>query len=145
MSGPETEVSLFRNVVQTDAPDSAALSLWAADAGRAGLIRLRLERNSIQAGRAIAFGALPARIEVAARVNRFSFHEALVSYSAAPQTDTWRRVTTWQDGGNAFDGGDQWLLLNGAPAGIHDFQGWQALWDRKAAGAGDAGQAARAE
>jgi serine/threonine-protein kinase len=144
-SGPQTEVLLRRNIVETTAPRSAALSLWATEPGRAGTLRLRLEQNTIEAGRALAFGVLPAHIDVAARANHFSFHEALVSYIDGPNTDAWRRSTAWQGGENVFDGGDQWLLLNGVPAGIHDLHGWQALWNGKAAGAGDDRQAARAE
>jgi serine/threonine-protein kinase len=144
-SGPETDVLLRHNTVETMAPCSAALSLWSAEPGRPGTLRLRLEQNTIQAGRALAFGVLPARIDVTARANHFSFHEALVSYIAGQDTDAWRRSTAWQGGDNVFDGGDQWLLLNGAPVGIHDLRGWQALWDGKAARAGGNGQAARAE
>lgn len=130
-SGPETDVLLRHTTVETMAPRSAALSLWSSEPGRAGTVRLHLEQNTIQAGRALAFGVLPARIEVAARANHFSFHEALVSYIAGPNTDAWRRSTTWQGGDNVFHGGDQWLMLNGAPAGIHDLHGWQALWVRR--------------
>jgi serine/threonine-protein kinase len=132
-SGPETDVLLRHNIVETMASRSAALSLWSAEPGRAGRLHLRLEQNTIQAGRAIAFGVLPAQVDVAARGNHFSFHEALVSYIAGPETDAWRRSTAWQGGDNVFDGGDQWLLLNGAPAGIHDLRGWQALWDSSSA------------
>jgi hypothetical protein len=96
---------------------------------------LRLDQCEIHAGRAIAFGILPRRITVNAQHNRFSFQDALASFTSSPDPNGWRRVTTWQETDNTYEGGGAWLQVNGTPAGVRDFRAWRTLWDAPRVGA----------
>jgi len=125
----DIEVVLRRNVVEVATPGSAALSLWASESGRAGIIHLRLEGNTIRAGRPISFGALPRRVEIAAQNNRFVFRDALLSYANSPEPWSWRRITSWQGQQNTYEGGAHWLSINGAPSCSGDWQTWRDLWE----------------
>src|SRR5262249_6254014 len=55
----ETDVRLHDTRIEVEALDGAALSTWASESGRDGLLRLALDDCMILAGRAIAFGTLP--------------------------------------------------------------------------------------
>jgi serine/threonine protein kinase len=123
-----TEVDLARTQVDISAADGAALSLWVAEDGKQGDLRLTLEGNALRAGRIIALRALPQRIDVTARGNRFSFGEALLSYASFPEPDGWRRATAWRGEANVYEGGAHWLCLDGAPTGARDLTEWRALW-----------------
>jgi hypothetical protein len=124
-----TELRLHDTRVEVEAPSNAALSLWAAENGRDGTLRLDLDHCTIQGGRAIAFGVLPRRIEVNARHDHFSFRDALISYACSTEPDDWRRVTTWQEEENTYEGGGaSWLRVNGRPEGVPDLPAWRDLW-----------------
>jgi hypothetical protein len=125
-----TDVMLHNSRLSVQTPRSAALSFWAAETGGNGALRLRLEGCAIEAGRPIAFGALPHGVAVSALHNHFSFHEALVSFANARGPAELRHAATWQEDGNVYDShGVAWLHMNGGPAGIRDLSEWRKLWD----------------
>jgi hypothetical protein len=124
-----TDVRLHDTRVEVEAPGNAALSLWAAENGRDGTLRLDLDNCTIQGGRAIAFGVLPRSIDVNARHDRFTFRDALLSYACSPAPDDWRRVTTWHDEDNTYEGsGSRWLRVNGRSEEVSDLPAWRKLW-----------------
>jgi serine/threonine protein kinase len=128
----QTTVTLRACELEITEPRGAALSLWSARAGSGepgGTLHLVVENSTIQAGRIMAFGALPARIDVSARNNRFAFHEALLSFASSPQANSWRHATSWKEADNTYDAAcSTWLQVNGAPAGVHNHVDWRQLW-----------------
>jgi serine/threonine-protein kinase len=124
-----TDVRLHDTRVEVEGPNDAALSLWAAENGRNGMLRLELENCTVQGGRAIAFGVLPRHVDVHARRNHFSFRDALISYASSPEPGEWRRATTWREEDNAYEGGGKgWLRVNGQSGGVPDLPAWRNLW-----------------
>jgi hypothetical protein len=128
----QTTVTLRSCELEITEPRSAALSLWTARVASgepSGTLHLVLENSTIQAGRIVAFGALPGRIDVSARNNRFAFHEALLSFASSPQANSWRHAMRWKEADNTYDAScSTWLQVNGAPAGVHNHVDWRQLW-----------------
>jgi hypothetical protein len=110
----------------------AAVSVWAPEVRQPSAVRLRLERNAVDAGRVLAFAALPAGVEVEASGNQFTFRQALVSYVGFPGPDGWRRATVWRGRENVFHGGGDWVSVEGEPAGVHSLEDWRRLWQAPA-------------
>lgn len=98
----------------------AALSVWAPEVRRPTPVELELERNTIQAGRAMALRALPAGLTIAARGNRFQFRTALLSYAGCADRDPWRRGTVWQGADNSYEGPTSWLWVEGRPVSAQE-------------------------
>jgi hypothetical protein len=91
-----------------------ALSLWAAEQQPSSPVEVRLEGNTIQTGHLAALRALPSRLTVLARGNRFLYRMALLSYSGLAERDAWRG-SVWQGSGNSFQGPPSWLWVEGKP------------------------------
>jgi Protein kinase domain len=124
--GARCELRLTGNVFDVGDVAGAALSLFARPEGPSPApARLRLERNTVRAGRVVALRALPAGLAVEARDNHLAFRQALVSYADFPG---WRRGTAWHGQTNRYEGPADWVRVEGAPAGVHGLPAWQALW-----------------
>ncbi|HMF15154.1 MAG TPA: protein kinase, partial [Gemmataceae bacterium] len=126
-----TEVRMHDTRIEVSGPNDAALSLWAADKGADGILRLHVDNCKVRGGRAIAFGVLPRHVEISTRRAHFTFHDALVSYACSAGPDDWRRATTWREDDNTYDGGSAgWLRVNGRLEDVPDLPAWQNLWSR---------------
>lgn len=110
---PSCRLRLIESQIGARNPSGTALSLWAPEIRQPTAIEMELNGNTIQASQAIAVRALPARLSIAARRNRFTYRSALLSYSGDADPDAWRRNTVWQGGENTYDGPASWLTVEG--------------------------------
>jgi serine/threonine protein kinase len=123
------DLQLTGNTLRLSGNNAAAISLWARETQPVAPVRLRLEKNTFQAGRGIALNSLRQGIEVTAWDNDFTFRDALLSYVGFPAPDSWRRLTAWHGRDNQFRGHGNWLTVNGAQAGISDYEQWRTMWE----------------
>jgi hypothetical protein len=126
--GPGCEVRLENNQIALEQPDGAALSLWVAEGKPESPPRLNLERNTLNVGRVLACTELPVGLEISARDNDLMFEQALVSCSGTSVRPDGRSFS-WHGSGNTFQGGAEWLLVDGKPAGVRGLDAWRALCD----------------
>jgi hypothetical protein len=126
--GSSCAIHLGHTTIQVREPGGAALSIWAPEVRLPSPVELLLEGNTISAGRIAALKALPGRIDVDARGNGFTFHEALLSYVGFPGPEGWRRATTWREQANSYQGSGAWLRIDGWSGEVRDSLGWQTLW-----------------
>jgi hypothetical protein len=117
---PSCRLHLIESQISTRNSSGTALSLWAPEIRQPTTIEMELNGNTIQAGQAIALRALPARLSIAARRNRFTYRSALLSYSGDADPDAWRRNTVWQGGENTYDGPASWLTVEGLPVPLDE-------------------------
>src|SRR5439155_27327915 len=78
--GPMPSVELRGNTFQVADRRGAALAVWAAEDRTPASVELRLQRNTLEAGRIAAFSGLAKGVEIRAQDNTFVFHEALLSF-----------------------------------------------------------------
>lgn len=97
----------------------AALSLWAAEPQQSIPVELQLDGNTIEAGRIIAFRALPSTLTVRAHGNRFGYRKALLGYDGFADHDAWRG-SVWQGSGNSYQGPSSWLWVEGKPIAVSE-------------------------
>jgi hypothetical protein len=92
----------------------AAFALWGEEAAKAVPVELRLQGNTIEAGRTIAVRDRPVSLTLAARDNEFRYRTALVSYTGCADREIWRGVA-WHGSGNRYAGPASWLWVDGRP------------------------------
>jgi serine/threonine protein kinase len=126
--GGPCRVTLEGNTLTVREPSGVALSLWAAELSAPAAAAVRLARNTCAAGRVAAFRGLAGPLALTAEDNHFRFREAVLSFDRY-DADAWRRQTTWRGRDNRFEGAGAWLRVEGRPAPVRDFSGWQRLWD----------------
>jgi hypothetical protein len=127
--GPSAEILLAGNTFDLSSPGGAALSVWAPEAGRPTALQVRLDHNTVRAGRVLAVTALPGRMDVVAHDNEFAFREALLSFAGFPDGDAWRRVSAWRGERNTYRGGmGSWLSIEGTSIAVSDLESWRNLW-----------------
>jgi serine/threonine protein kinase len=129
-----SDIRLQECKIEVAEQNGTALSIWAPEVRKPGTVQIRLEHNTLSAGRILALTALPHRVELGAEHNDFSFREALLCYADMGRPDTWRRLTSWRGHDNHYHGLSDWLALDGVGLGIHDLAAWQALWGHSESG-----------
>jgi serine/threonine-protein kinase len=97
------------------AESGAALSLWAPEVRRATRVELELTTNAIHAGRLFALRALPAGVKIEAHGNRFTFGQALLSFTGYADRDAWRGSTVWNGDDNVYEGPAARVWVDGQP------------------------------
>ena len=117
---PCCRLRLVESQISTRNTSGTALSVWAPEIRQPTMIEMELNGNNIQAAHAIALRALPARLSIAARRNRFTYRSALLSYTGDADPDAWRRNTVWQGGENTYDGPASWLTVEGRPVPLEE-------------------------
>jgi serine/threonine protein kinase len=132
-------LDLRDNSIEIGDPEGAAFCVCGPEeTGRGGAVRLHLEGNLVWAGRLAGFQRLSQGIDIEAYGNHFAFRAALVSYRELPDHNGWRKATTWRGRDNRYVGTDDWIQVDGAPAGIRSLKAWQALWGGAEPGSTDA-------
>jgi serine/threonine-protein kinase len=124
-SGTGCEVLLKNNQITLEHPDGAALSLWTAEGKPSSPPRVHLDGNALNVGRVLACTGLPVGVEIIARDNDIMFDQALISYAGTSGPSDGRRFL-WHGGGNTFQAGGEWLLVEGKPAGVRSLDAWRA-------------------
>ena len=109
-------VRLRDNQVTLRDPSGAALSVWAPEVRQATSVVLDLAGNTIRAGRIAALRALPAGVRIEAHGNRFTFGQALLSFTGYPDRDAWRVGTVWDGEDNVFEGPAARIWVDGQAA-----------------------------
>jgi serine/threonine-protein kinase len=132
--GSLSDIRLQECKIEVAEQNGTALSVWAPEVRKPGTVHIRMEHNTLHAGRILAFTALPHRIELDAEHNDFTFREALLCYADMGRPDSWRRLTSWRGHDNHYHGTCDWLSLDGVGFGIHDLSDWQTLWGRAESG-----------
>ncbi len=117
---PSCRLRVIESQISTRHPSGTALSLWAPEIRQPTTIDMELNGNTIQASQAVALRALPARLSIDARRNRFTYRSALLGFSGDADPDAWRRNTVWQGGENTYDGPAAWLTVEGRPVPLDD-------------------------
>jgi serine/threonine protein kinase len=125
--GEPCEVLLSGNRIEAREPGAAAVSVWAAG-GRGEPARIDLEANDIRASRILSVGEFSAGVALSARNNRFEFRDALLCLNGFDKPTSWRRAVTWRGQANGYCGRDDWLCVDGRPAGARGLAAWQGLW-----------------
>jgi serine/threonine-protein kinase len=108
-------VRLTESRVTVRAESGAALSVWAPEVRRATRFELELSGNTFQAGRIAALRALPAGVSITAHGNRFTFAQALLSFTGYAGQDAWRDGTAWDGDDNVYEGPSARVLDEGQP------------------------------
>ncbi len=114
--GESCRVRMTDSRVTVRADSGAALSMWAPETRQSTRIELDLTGNHFQAGRIAAFRALPASVRIMAHGNRFTFGQALLSFTAYADRDGWRVGTVWDGDENTYEGPAARVLVEGKPA-----------------------------
>jgi hypothetical protein len=130
--GRVPDIHLAGNTVTMTERRGVAFSLWAPEARRPAGVRLRLEGNTVQAGRVVALAGLSGGVDVTAEGNTFAFGVALLSYVDFPGPDGWRQATHWRGRNNRYDARSYWLSVDSRPA-VRTLTEWQALWQAREA------------
>jgi serine/threonine-protein kinase len=133
VDGSRCTAELTGNAVFVGDRTGVAVAVWAPEAPRPADVRLRLERNAVEAGRVVSFRSLPGHVGVEAIANDFAFREALASFSGYADGMAWRRSTAWTGRDNHFHATGCWLHVDGRPVAVNDAAGWQRLWAAPAA------------
>lgn len=95
----------------------SALSLWAAEVRRDSPVMLEMHGNTIECGRLAALHDLPSTLTISARDNHLLYRTALLRYSGFAASEPWR-ATTWQGGGNTYQGPPTWLWVEDKPLAL---------------------------
>jgi serine/threonine protein kinase len=82
-TGSATEVDLVGNTVTVTGSHAAALALWEAAGRNAGPVRVRMERNTVRAGRIVALAQPVRGLEILGRANAFLFRDTLLDGAGA--------------------------------------------------------------
>jgi serine/threonine protein kinase len=141
------EIKLVDSRVVVNDPGGAALTLWQRDSSN-GPARINLRNNTIEAGRIISVAGLQQRLELNAERNTFHFHEAVLSclehepealargpancsltLRACSQAPGAARLLQWKGQANRFRGSGEWLMINGAAAGLPGLSAWREYWN----------------
>jgi serine/threonine-protein kinase len=128
VDGSPCTAELTGNAVFVGDRTGVAVAVWAPEAPRPAHVRLRLERNAVEAGRVVSFRSLPGRVAVETIANDFVFREALASFSGYADGTAWRRSTAWTGRDNHFHATGCWLHVDGRPVAVNDDAGWHRLW-----------------
>jgi serine/threonine protein kinase len=108
--------------------ESAAISIWRPDLPHDASIRLRLDHNTIRAGRVLALAGLVSGVEVTAVGNTLDFEEAVLSCVGSPVAESWRRAVHWYGRDNHYHSRHGWLAVNGQVQSVRGLQAWRDLW-----------------
>jgi hypothetical protein len=116
------EISLTGTHITMEQREGAAVSVWAAMARRPTPARLLLDRNTIIAGRVLACSGSATEPQVTANGNEITFRQALVSQTGIVEAG---RIA-WRGRDNVYQPADEWLCIDGKPAGIPNLAAWRA-------------------
>jgi hypothetical protein len=78
-------------------------------------VELKLIKNTLRAGRIAALRSLPASVRIVAHGNRFTYGQALMSFTGYADQGAWRAGTIWDGDDNVYEGPSARVWVDGKP------------------------------
>jgi serine/threonine-protein kinase len=113
--GESCRVRMTDNRCMVRAETGATLSVWAPEVRQPTRVELHLIKNTLQAGRIAALRSLPASVRIVAHGNRFTYGQALMSFTGYADQGAWRAGTIWDGDDNVYEGPSARVWVDGKP------------------------------